>query len=51
METQIESKTPQKILAGKLCIAASICLLVGMYVGFIRDNAGKPACKSIDCKK
>ena len=30
METQTDSKTPRKIYAGKLCIAASICLIIGI---------------------
>ena len=35
METQTESNTPQKIHAGKLCVVASICLLVGISLFFL----------------
>jgi hypothetical protein len=35
METQTESKTPKKILAGKLCIAASIILLLRISLFFL----------------
>jgi hypothetical protein len=35
MENQTDSKTPQKIYAGKLCIAASICLIVGISSFFL----------------
>ena len=35
METQIESKIPQKIRAGKLCVATSIILLLGISLFFL----------------
>jgi len=37
METQNESNTQPKIYAGKLCIAASICLLVGISLFFLLE--------------
>ncbi len=40
METQTESNTPKKILAGKLCIAASISILLGIGLFFLFDLHG-----------
>jgi len=40
METQTDSNTPQEILAGKLCIAASISILLGIGLFFLLDLHG-----------
>ena len=40
METQTDSNTPQEIVAGKLCIAASISILLGIGVFFLLDLHG-----------
>jgi hypothetical protein len=37
MQDQTDSNTPQKIHAGKLCIAASISLLLGVFLFFLLD--------------
>jgi hypothetical protein len=45
METQTESNTPLEILAGKLCIAASISILLGIGLFFLVEvHSGDGSC-------